>query len=90
MSFLVESGVPWIELMGVHLTGRASNVDDETMQERVGAALQEKYAAFRIARTAMPDPTRAHYETEVATIEIVPDDRILSWENARLFDGHDR
>ena len=33
----------------------------------------------------MPDATRAHYETAVTTIEIVPDDRILSWDNARLF-----
>ena len=33
----------------------------------------------------MPSATRAHYETQTATIEIVPDDRILSWDNARLF-----
>jgi hypothetical protein len=32
----------------------------------------------------MPDATRAHYEVGRTTIEIVPDARILSWDNARL------
>jgi hypothetical protein len=35
-------------------------------------------------RPQMPSATRAHYETRTVTIEIVPDDRILSWDNARL------
>ena len=33
----------------------------------------------------MPDATREHYETVLTTVEIVPDPRILSWENARMF-----
>lgn len=85
VSFLVESGVPWVELVGVHLTGQARFVEDSALSERVGAALKEKYRSFRIERSEMPDQTRAHYETLVTTIEIVPDDRILSWDNARLF-----
>jgi nitroimidazol reductase NimA-like FMN-containing flavoprotein (pyridoxamine 5'-phosphate oxidase superfamily) len=90
VSFLVESGVPWVELMGVHVTGEARIVEAPDLRERVGIALHDKYDAFRIARSEMPDQTRAHYESEVTTIEIVPDDRILSWENARLFDGTGR
>ena len=89
VSFLVESGVPWAELVGVHLTGQARVVEDTDLSERVGMALHEKYDPFRIERSEMPDQTRAHYETRVTTIEIVPDDRILSWENARLFCGDD-
>ncbi len=85
VGFLVESGLRWIELRGVHVTGTARIVDDEALAQRVAAALEAKYAGFRIAREEMPETTRAHYETSVATIEITPDERILSWENARLF-----
>jgi PPOX class probable F420-dependent enzyme len=85
VSFLVESGERWAELVGVHVTGRATYVDDETLRERVAIALHDKYSRFRTRREQMPDATRAHYDTAVGTIEIVPDDRILSWDNARLF-----
>jgi len=85
VGFLVESGLRWIELCGVHVTGTARIVDDEALAQRVAAALDAKYAEFRITREEMPEPTRAHYETSVATIEITPDERILSWENSRLF-----
>jgi hypothetical protein len=33
----------------------------------------------------MPGKTRARYETPNMTVEITPDDRILSWGNACLF-----
>jgi PPOX class probable F420-dependent enzyme len=85
VSFLVESGERWVELLGVHLTGMARIVDDAELLERVAAALADKYGGFRTPRDEMPDATRARYETVATTIEITPDDRILSWENARLF-----
>lgn len=84
VSFLVESGKPWAELRAVHLTGRARIVTEPELKERVAAALDAKYAAFRTARAEMPAATRTHYEVETATIEITPDERILSWDNARL------
>jgi PPOX class probable F420-dependent enzyme len=85
VSFLVESGDRWSELVGVHVTGRAHVVTDPALLARVAAALAAKYAAFRTPRAAMPDATRARYEGETTTIEIVPDERILSWDNSRLF-----
>jgi PPOX class probable F420-dependent enzyme len=87
VSFLVESGERWAELVGVHVTGRARVVDDPELLDRVSAALHEKYSQFRTPRETMPAPTRAHYETALATIGIVPDDRILTWDNSRLFTG---
>jgi PPOX class probable F420-dependent enzyme len=84
VSFLVESGRRWSELRGVHVTGRARVVDDPELLAHVRLALDLKYAAFRTPRAAMPDATRAHYDTEVTTIEIQVDDRVLSWDNARL------
>ena len=85
VSFLVESGERWADLVGVHLTGTVRIVDDAQLLERVSTALAEKYDRFRTPRDQMPDQTRARYETPTTTIEITPDNRILSWENARLF-----
>jgi len=87
VSFLVESGARWAELVGIQLNGRASVVVDSVVVERVMAALDAKYAAFRTARSDMPEATRAHYAVETAIIEIVPDERVLSWDNSRLFGG---
>jgi PPOX class probable F420-dependent enzyme len=84
VSFLVESGEHWAELRGVHLGGHARIVDAAELRDRVHTALREKYDAYRTARTAMPEVTRRHYEVETAVIEIVPDERILSWDNSRL------
>ncbi len=85
VSFLVESGERWVDLVGVHVTGTARIVEDARLLARVAEALSEKYGRFRTPRDQMPDATRAHYETAVTTLTIMPDDRILSWENARLF-----
>ena len=84
VSFLVESGKRWAKLRAVHLTGRARVVTEPDLLARVTAALDAKYAPFRTQRTAMPGATRAHYEVALATIEITPDEHILSWDNARL------
>jgi PPOX class probable F420-dependent enzyme len=83
-SFLVESGSRWSELRGVHVTGRATVVNDPALLERIRAAMHEKYHSFRMPRASMPDETRAHYDTDATTIEIVPDERVLNWDNARL------
>ena len=87
VSFLVEAGERWAELVGVQVTGRAGLVDDADLGARVAAALREKYSAFRTPREQMPETTRARYESAVSTIEIVADDRLLSWDNARLVPG---
>ena len=84
VSFLVESGERWAELRAVHLTGRARVVTEPDLLARVATALDAKYAPFRTQRTAMPAATRVHYEIALATIEITPDEHLLSWDNARL------
>jgi PPOX class probable F420-dependent enzyme len=77
VSFLVESGTRWTELQAVHLTGRARVVDDDDLHRRVRDALDDKYAAFR---TEGGD--RNVDDIVFALIEIVPDDRILTWDNS--------
>jgi general stress protein 26 len=84
VSFLVESGERWRDLRGVHLTGRARIVTEPELLERVGQVLGEKYAGFAGDRAAMPAETRGHYEVEHLVIEIEPDERILSFDNARI------
>ena len=82
-SFLVESGEKWVELEAVHLTGRVELVTDETAMARIDEALDEKYAAFRGPRGAMPEKTQAHYAGRTF-LRLVPDERIVSWDNRRI------
>lgn len=82
-SFLVESGERWAELQAVHLTGTVEVIDDDAEKARIDAALEEKYAPFRTERTAMPEATQAHYAGRTF-FRLVPDARIVSWDNRRL------
>jgi PPOX class probable F420-dependent enzyme len=90
VSFLVESGERWAELRAVHLTGRARIVDDPQLADRVVTALDEKYAAYRSQRADMPAATQEYYAVPPEVIEIVPDERMLTWDNARLGVGSAR
>lgn len=83
-SFLVESGQRWVELRAVHLTGTASPVADPQLLEQIQTIFDAKYERFSTPLSEMPDGTRQHYSIETTTIEITPDDRILSWDNARI------
>lgn len=82
-SFLVESGQRWAELQAVHLTGRVEEVTAHAEIERIQAAMDAKYSSFRTAGAAMPTATRARY-TSRATFRLVPDARVLTWDNARI------
>ena len=67
--------------------GRARPVAPGEQIAEVTAALDAKYESFRTARRDMPEATRARYGTATTTVELVPEGRILSWDNSRLFDG---
>ena len=82
-SFLVETGERYAELRGVHLTGRIEVVTDTAATARIEAAVDAKYAAFRPPAGALPAPAQAFYAQQ-AFLRFVPDDRILTWDNARL------
>ena len=82
-SFLVESGEKYVELRGVHLTGRVEIIDDAEVKARLEAAVNAKYAAFRPAAGALPAKAQAFYAQQ-AFLRFVPEGRILTWDNARL------
>ncbi len=84
-SFLVEAGERWAELQAVHLTGRSSIIEpSEDLQRRISEQIAFKYRAFRTAPKEMPTATKEHYAKAGATIELIPDERILSWDNHHL------
>jgi PPOX class probable F420-dependent enzyme len=82
-SFLVEFGEKYVELRGVHLTGRIEIVDDGAAKAGVEEAVNAKYAAFRPAAGALPERAQAFYAQQ-AFLRFVPSGRILTWDNARL------
>jgi nitroimidazol reductase NimA-like FMN-containing flavoprotein (pyridoxamine 5'-phosphate oxidase superfamily) len=82
-SFLVESGEQYTELRGVHLTGRVGLVEDASAMSRIEAAVNAKYAAFRPPTASLPAAAQAYYASQVF-LRFIPDDRILTWDNARL------
>jgi hypothetical protein len=82
-SFLVESGERWAELQAVHVTGKVEFVEDGALIERIDDELDRKYAPFRTDHARMPEKTQAHYAGRTF-LRLVPDDRIISWDNRRL------
>ena len=60
-SFLVESGLYWVELKAVHLTGLIEEVQDGASRGRIEEALSEKYDPFKTARQKMPESARETY-----------------------------
>ena len=86
VSFLVETGERWAELTAVHFTGHAEIIDaDPDLSEAFNREIERKYAAYRTASKEMPTATRDVYRTSIhGLIRIVPDDRVLTWDNNKL------
>jgi hypothetical protein len=88
-SFLVESGVRWVDLKAVHFTGIAEIVDlDAVLTSRFGAEMERKYAAMRATGTEMAPQTAEYYATALnGVVRFTPDGRILHWDNAKIAGG---
>ena len=85
-SFLVESGERWADLVAVHLSGAVEIVEDPQAADRIAAALDAKYEAFRAPLEQVPEGTRARYARRTF-LRLTPHGRILSWDNSRLLEG---
>ena len=84
VGFLAESGLRWAELKAVHLNGVAERVSDPAEVARVGEAIAAKYAAYVTLRADQPEATRRHYSQESVFFRIVPQGRVISWDNRKL------
>ena len=82
-SFLVESGERWDELEAVHLSCRASIVDEDELVDRIVAAIDAKYSSVRTDPADMAPRTREHYADRIF-LRLDPEGRVLSWDNRRL------
>lgn len=83
---LIESGERWRDLVAVHLSGSARLLDEnDPVIPDVQRVIDAKYAAFR-SDDNVPDRTKEHYAQPYAYICFEPDDKIVSWDNSRLFD----
>lgn len=82
-SFLVEDGERWAELRAVHLSGNVQVVTDDALRQRIDAALDEKYAAFRTAKSAMPGAAQDRYANRTF-LQLLPESRMLTWDNRRI------
>ncbi|MFI5040371.1 MAG: pyridoxamine 5'-phosphate oxidase family protein [Acidimicrobiales bacterium] len=85
-SFLVEAGERWADLRAVHVDCRAAVIEPpDELADRIRAAMDEKYRAYRTAASDMPSATRDHYRKAMgAVIELVPDGKLLTWDNRNL------
>jgi PPOX class probable F420-dependent enzyme len=86
VSFMVESGAAWAELTAVVIHGRAVLETDPELLARVDQALAAKYERFGMP-AATPGKTREHYAAERVHARIVPEGRILTWDNSKLLRG---
>jgi hypothetical protein len=85
-SFLVESGLRWVELKAVHLTGTVRFLDldaDRALIERIDHELDVKYGPYRSNNAALPEKTQEHYAARTF-LQLIPDDRVLTWDNSRM------
>jgi len=85
-SFLVEAGERWGDLRAVHLECTVAVIEpDPDLNQRISAALDAKYAALRVNRSAMPAATQQRYaQLQGAVLELIPDGKMLTWDNRHL------
>jgi nitroimidazol reductase NimA-like FMN-containing flavoprotein (pyridoxamine 5'-phosphate oxidase superfamily) len=87
VSFLVEAGERWVDLVGVHFTGTATVLTPpEELDALLVARSDSKYEGFRMERLDMPKETQEAYDrkSEKVLIRITPDERFIAWDNRRL------
>ena len=83
VSFLVESGKAWSELKAVVLHGEVEEIDSPEMTARIDDALAAKYADFLMPGNTSAR-TREHYAASRIYVRIVPKQRTVTWDNAKV------
>ena len=82
---LVEEGEAWVDLRAVIANCDAEVIEDEAQNARIQAAVDAKYAAFRLDPSMLPDATRAHYGTNRILIRMTPrEGEVRTWYNRKM------
>lgn len=84
-SFVVESGLAWVELRAVVVPVRATVVEGDEAEMAI-AAIDEKYAAYRLDDEQLPASARIAY-ADMAVVRLEADGKLLTWNNAALVGG---
>jgi PPOX class probable F420-dependent enzyme len=83
VSFLVETGEAWVDLVAVSFAGIAAIEYDTGAIGRVSAAIAEKYANFQAPEELLPAAVRERY-AERTVMRLEPHGRFSSWNNRAL------
>jgi nitroimidazol reductase NimA-like FMN-containing flavoprotein (pyridoxamine 5'-phosphate oxidase superfamily) len=83
---LVEEGEKWVDLRAAIVSCDAEIITDQGEIERIGEALDKKYASFRMDQAAVPDATKKHYASTRAIIKMTPrpGEKLRSWYNRKI------
>ena len=77
---IVDSGVSYGELKGVHLMGRAEIIDDQGLVAELGASMSQRYGLANEAVAQSSAPKRLVIKVHA--------DKVLSWDHAKLSGGY--
>jgi len=80
VGMIVDSGVRYDELKGVHLMGRAEIVDDQALVAELGASMLQRYGMANEAAALASAPKRVVIKVHA--------DKVLSWDHAKLGGGY--
>jgi nitroimidazol reductase NimA-like FMN-containing flavoprotein (pyridoxamine 5'-phosphate oxidase superfamily) len=81
VSFVVERGTRWDELVAIVLTARATVVDDDAV---VADAFDAKYRTARPDATTLPAATRTHYGGGTTVLRLDPVGPPITWDNRKI------
>ena len=80
VGMIVDSGVSYGELKGVHLMGRAEIIDDQGLVAELGASMSQRYGLANEAVAQSSAPKRLVVKVHA--------DKVLSWDHAKLSGGY--
>ena len=80
VGMIVDSGVGYAELKGVHLMGRAEIIDDQALVAELGASMVRRYGTANEAVAQSSAPKRVVIKVHA--------DKVLSWDHAKLAGGY--
>lgn len=76
VGMIVDSGVRYDELKGVHLMGRAEIIDDQDLVAELGASMLQRYGPANEAAAKASAPKRVVIKVHA--------DKVLSWDHTKL------